>query len=99
MNRRRCKQIAIYDFPIGFGGAPIFPENRWVKLAEMISWDLVKECHFLVRNKKQGYRLIRKTLRSQLQYLNRDLGHIRDLVQRKPLNKLKITSKIGGMHP
>ena len=41
MNRRRRNQIAIHDFPSGFGGARIFPDNRWVKLAKIIPWDLV----------------------------------------------------------
>ena len=41
MNRRQRKQIAIHEFPSGFGGTRIFAENRWVKLAKIIPWDLV----------------------------------------------------------
>ena len=35
----------------------------------------------LVRNKRPGYSLIRRTLRAQLQYLRRNLGHIQDLTK------------------
>lgn len=41
MNRRRNKQIAICDFPSGFSGVKIFAVNRWVRLAQIIPWDLV----------------------------------------------------------
>ena len=41
MNRRRRKQIALHEYPVGFGGIKVFPDNRWVKLAEIIPWDLV----------------------------------------------------------
>lgn len=41
MNRRRRSQIAFHDFPDGFSGARIFSNNRWVKLAQIIPWDLV----------------------------------------------------------
>lgn len=41
MNRRRRKQIAFHDTPIGFGQSKIFPNNRWVKLAELVPWGLV----------------------------------------------------------
>lgn len=41
MNRRRHKQVAFHDFPGGFNGARIFSDNRWVKLAQIIPWDLV----------------------------------------------------------
>lgn len=43
MNRRRRKQIAFHDTPIGFGQSKIFPNNRWVGLAELIPRDLVDE--------------------------------------------------------
>lgn len=35
----------------------------------------------LVRNKRPGQHLIRKTLKSQLQYLRRNLGHIKELAE------------------
>lgn len=41
MNRRRRRQLAFHDFPGGFSGARIFAENRWVKLAQIVPWDLV----------------------------------------------------------
>lgn len=41
MNRRRRRQLAFHDFPSGFSGARIFSDNRWVKLAQIIPWDLV----------------------------------------------------------
>jgi IS5 family transposase len=41
MNRRRRRQLAFHDFPGGFSGARIFSDNRWVKLAQIIPWDLV----------------------------------------------------------
>ena len=43
MNRRRRKQIAFHDTPIGYAGSRLFPNNRWVKLAELVPWDLVDE--------------------------------------------------------
>ena len=43
MNRRRRKQIAFHDAPIGFAGARIFPDNRWVQLSELLPWDLIDE--------------------------------------------------------
>lgn len=45
MNRRRSKQIAFHDSPMGFQGARIFPDNRWVKLSTIIPWDLVDEIY------------------------------------------------------
>jgi len=41
MNRRRRRQLAFHDFPGGFSGARIFSDNRWVRLAQIIPWDLV----------------------------------------------------------
>lgn len=41
MNRRRRRQIALHEYPVGFGGIKVFPDNRWVKLAEIIPWELV----------------------------------------------------------
>ncbi len=43
MNRRRRKQIAFHDFPTGFTGARIFPDNRLVQLSERMSWNLIDE--------------------------------------------------------
>ena len=39
----------------------------------------------LVRSKRPSYRLIRKTLRSQLQYLRRNLGHLERMAEASPL--------------
>lgn len=41
MNRRRSNQIAFCDWISGFSGARINPDNRWVKMAESIPWELV----------------------------------------------------------
>lgn len=43
MNRKRRKQYMLHDFPNGFQGARIFADNRWVKLAKIIPWELVYE--------------------------------------------------------
>ncbi|NLZ66984.1 MAG: IS5 family transposase [Clostridiaceae bacterium] len=43
MNRRRRKQMAFHDFPTGFTGARIFPNNRWVQMSERMPWDLIDE--------------------------------------------------------
>lgn len=41
MNRRRRNQIALHEYPVGFGGIKVFPDNRWVKMAEIVPWELV----------------------------------------------------------
>jgi hypothetical protein len=41
MNRKRRRQLAFHDYISGFSGARIFADNRWVKLAQIIPWDLV----------------------------------------------------------
>jgi len=43
MNRRREKQIAFHDFPNGFTGARVFPNNRWVQMSELIPLALIDE--------------------------------------------------------
>jgi hypothetical protein len=43
MNRRRRRQLAFHDLVSGFSGARIFADNRWVKLAQIIPWDLVDQ--------------------------------------------------------
>ena len=48
MYKSRYGQIAISDNPLGFRGVKLDPENRWVKIAEMIPWDLIEE-----KNSKQ----------------------------------------------
>lgn len=37
----RSKQIAFHDFEEGFIGSRIFKDNRWVKLAKIMPWDLI----------------------------------------------------------
>ncbi len=45
MNRKRRRQLAFHDYISGFSGARIFADNRWVKLAQIIPWDLV-DCRY-----------------------------------------------------
>jgi hypothetical protein len=45
VNRRRKNQLAFHDWAIGFSGARINPENRWVKLANIVPWDLVDQLY------------------------------------------------------
>ena len=42
MVKKRSKQLVFHDWPSGFHGARIFKENRWVKLAEIMPWDLIE---------------------------------------------------------
>ncbi len=42
MNRKRRRQLAFHDNISGFSGARIFAENHWVKLSQIIPWDLVE---------------------------------------------------------
>ena len=43
MYKSRYGQIAISENPLGFRGVKLDPENRWIKIAEMIPWDLIEE--------------------------------------------------------
>ncbi len=43
MYRKRAKQIALYEDPVGFMGARLEPENRWVRMAKLIPWDAIEE--------------------------------------------------------
>ncbi|MDD4541913.1 MAG: IS5 family transposase [Eubacteriales bacterium] len=43
MIKKRTKQLTFHDWLSGFHGARIFQEYRWVKLAQIIPWDLVEE--------------------------------------------------------
>lgn len=43
MVKKRSKQLVFHDWPSGFHGARIFKENRWVKLAEIMPWDLIEK--------------------------------------------------------
>lgn len=36
-------QTSVFDNPVNFIGAKLSPQNRWVKMAEMIPWDLIDE--------------------------------------------------------
>jgi len=40
----RSQQLEFVDFYLPFGGQ-LSAENRWVKLAEMVPWELVEECY------------------------------------------------------
>ena len=39
------KQLSFYDGPSQFEGVDLDPENRWVKLADIIPWDLVEDVY------------------------------------------------------
>ena len=43
MLKKRSRQIEIHELPCGFHGARIFEDNRWVKLSQIIPWDLVEK--------------------------------------------------------
>jgi IS5 family transposase len=43
MYRKRPKQIALFADPVGLIGARLEPENRWVKMANLIPWDAMEE--------------------------------------------------------
>lgn len=45
MNRRRSNQLAFHDWPSGFSGARINPDNRWVIMAQIIPWEMVDELY------------------------------------------------------
>jgi transposase, IS5 family len=53
MQKKRRKQLMFHDWPSGFHGARIFQDNRLVKLAEIIPWDLVEEEYTKAFTKKQ----------------------------------------------
>jgi len=36
-------QMTLFDHPIAFAGAKLSPENRWVKIAALIPWDLLDQ--------------------------------------------------------
>jgi transposase, IS5 family len=43
MYRKRPKQLTLFENPVGFMGARLEPENRWVKMANLIPWDAMEE--------------------------------------------------------
>ncbi|MDW7655580.1 MAG: hypothetical protein SCM11_00240 [Bacillota bacterium] len=43
MIKKRTKQLTFHDWPSGFHGARIFQGNRWVKMTQIIPWDLVEK--------------------------------------------------------
>lgn len=43
MLKKRSKQVGFHDFPNGYHGARIFQDNRWVKLSNIVPWDIVEE--------------------------------------------------------
>ena len=48
MYQKREKQVSLYENPICFTtGAPLDPQNRWVKLSGMIPWDQIEEKYSL----------------------------------------------------
>ena len=48
MYQKREKQVSLYGNPICFAtGASLDPQNRWVKLSGMISWDQIEEKYSL----------------------------------------------------
>jgi len=45
MYEHDSRQIAFHDEPFLFGGLPLNPDNRWVKLAGVIPWSRVEEAY------------------------------------------------------
>jgi len=45
MYEHNSRQIAFHDEPFLFGGLPMNPDNRWVKLAGLIPWSRVEEAY------------------------------------------------------
>ena len=43
MYEKKTKQVSFDENPNSFIGAQLSSENRWVKLAQIIPWDLVEE--------------------------------------------------------
>jgi hypothetical protein len=43
MVRKPTGQATIFENPVAFTGAWIEPENRWVKIAGLVPWDMVEE--------------------------------------------------------
>ena len=42
MVRKPTGQATIFENPVAFTGARIDPKNRWVKMAELVPWDIVE---------------------------------------------------------
>ena len=53
MQKKRRKQLMFHDWPSGFHGARIFKNNRWVKLAQIIPWDVVEAKYSKAFTRKQ----------------------------------------------
>jgi hypothetical protein len=43
MYKRHNGQLSLYESPEMFGGLPLNPENDWVKLGQMLPWDMIED--------------------------------------------------------
>jgi IS5 family transposase len=48
-------QMTLFDQPIAFAGAKLSPDNRWVKMASLIPWDLLDRKYSEQFGSKTGY--------------------------------------------
>ena len=51
---KRKRQISLYEYPGGFQGASLDPNNRWILLSKEIPWDLVEELYAKNFKTKEG---------------------------------------------
>ena len=58
MYRKRQKnQITMFQEPLDFSGVTLNPNNRWIKMSELIPWDIFEEKYsknFESKNRKTG---------------------------------------------
>ena len=74
MYRKNDGQTTIYDFILPFGGY-LKKDNRWVKLHNMIDWEIVDEeyrCNF--ENKSSGQEALPSSVAFGSIYIQRKLG-------------------------
>ncbi|MDO5718877.1 MAG: transposase [Tissierellia bacterium] len=43
--KKESRQISFYDSPEDFQGIKLDPQNRWIKLASKMPWDLIDEIY------------------------------------------------------
>ena len=56
MNQKRTKQNGLVKNPVSYLGVHLSPENRWVKLAQIIPWNrLESKYHQTFANPKVGH--------------------------------------------
>lgn len=56
MYEHNSRQMSFHDDPQMFGGLPLKPNNRWVKLASLIPWPRVEEVYCRYFRGNQGER-------------------------------------------